>query len=290
MPDSEVRGRRRRDSASDRVNTTPVARKTRNAAKSSARSLGEILIPSHAMNWDLADFPMLTRLEDALDELGWERLRDLHGKDFYELYQVLQPKPKEQIEEFKLLIQCIEYGVFDPPVCKGPKEIAQHLVRLIDEAVQNLPDNESKDLKTRFKADGANSSPESDVETDFEITSRRVARLDESTLDFIYRSHGPVIKELLIDLSEHCDKKGWSISEALFDRWISGIETTPMFPAGFYVGMWVLFEPALMIETRIVITRQLQPVNDAGLPKQILGLLRTVFGTEAIRLVQRIRT
>jgi hypothetical protein len=201
-----------------------------------SRSSDFISIPAEAYDINVFDLPMNARLASILKYMNVQKLRDLEGKAFVDLFK-LKNCGRKTIKEFTNLLKRVEAGEFSPPTDSFSAPALTDVIRLLDRLLMELSPRDREVLLLRFDDNAGKKMTLTAIASKLQLSKERIRQIIQKDLGILIKSSGPRLSAYLEGIADLCHQLACTLTPMLFARWVDKYSVQHQFPLTFYVSL-----------------------------------------------------
>jgi hypothetical protein len=191
-----------------------------------------ILIPAGACEAKPSELPISARLASILQYMEVQRLGDLEGKKFSDLFKVKNCGPKT-LKEFASLLKRAETGEFDSPVEAFSPPALRDVISLLDKLLMELSPRDREILLLRFDANAGSTL----IASKLQLSHERIRQIVKKKLADLIKTGGPKLIAYLKGIADLCHQSVGPLTFKLFAYWVAQYSVQHQFALPFYVHL-----------------------------------------------------
>lgn len=223
---------------------------TKKAAENEKRQPETIYIPQEVRGLPLAVFPIPTRLSNALNDLDFRLVGDLH--DFHvKNLKTLRNCGSHTVSELKIFVEKLQQGDFKidssvPQITLTPQELnLAQFIEFVDNFLSELPPRERDILGLRFGATGEKPLTLEEVGGKYGVTRERIRQIQSQNLKRLKLRLGQAGEKLFEQVNRDCLTVVCPLTPQLLVYWTQKDLTDFSFSPSFYIRLLAEIAPEI---------------------------------------------
>jgi hypothetical protein len=195
-----------------------------------------ISIPAAAYELSPYDLPISARLASILQYKDVQRLKDLNGIGFVDLWKI-KNCGRKTLRELTNLLKRVEIGEFQPPADSFSPPALADAIRLLDRLLMEMSPRDREVLLLRFDTYAGEMLTLTTIALKSRVSSERIRQIIKKKLATLITASGPKLLAYLKGISDLCQQLACPLTPMLLSQWVDQYSIQHQFPLTFYVRL-----------------------------------------------------